>query len=58
MGKIHKGLEYKGQKGTDSKRMREGQREMFWNPETSSTEDGKLRELLFPPDFNRGISGR
>ena len=41
MGKIHTGLEYKGQKDTNSKREREGQREMSWNLETSSTEYGK-----------------
>jgi len=28
VGKIHTGLEYKGQKGTSSKREREGQREI------------------------------
>ena len=51
MGKIHTGLEYKGEKDTNSKREREGQREMSWNLETSSTEYGKSEELFFPHEL-------
>ena len=43
MGKIHRGLEYKGQKGTNSNRAERNVLE----PRDISTEYGKSEELFF-----------